>query len=93
MIAQAVRSSLMPEESESLLWVQLLQQMQGTGRGGRNGVSSSDSRGPQSAVQLFQSVGEVEGVSPVGQLSAEELGNGRLEEEQVSFSEGEKRWC
>lgn len=85
LIVQVVRSSLVPEESKSLLWVQLLQQMQGTDRGGRNGVCSSDLRGLHSAGQLFQSVGEVEGMSPVKQFLAEELENGRLEEEQVRF--------
>lgn len=75
-----MRSSLVPEESKKLLWVQLLQQMQGTDRGGRNGGCSSDLRG----LQLFQSVGEAEGMSPVRRFLSEDLENGRLEEE--------KRW-
>lgn len=84
------RSSLVPEESKSLLRVQLLGQMQGTDRGGRNGAGSSDLRGLHSAGQLFQSE---EGMSPGRQYLAVELEDGRLEEEQVRFGEGEKRWC
>lgn len=85
LIAQVVRSSLVPEESKRWLWGHLLQQMQGTDRGGRNGVCSSDWRGLHSAGQLFQSGGDVEGMSPVRRFSAEELENGRLEEERGRF--------
>lgn len=54
----------------------------GTERGGQYGVCSSDLRGTHSEEQLLLSVGEVEGMSPMGWFLAEELEYGRLEEEQ-----------
>lgn len=63
--APAVRSSSVPEESKSWVGVQLLQQRQGTDRGGRSEVGSPDVMGLPSAEQLCQPVGEVEGTSPV----------------------------
>lgn len=90
-IAQALRSALVPGESESLLWVQLLQW--GTDRGEQYGWYPSDLRGGRSEEHLLLSVGEVEGMSPVRKFLAEEQEYARLEEERERFGEGEKRWC
>lgn len=90
-IARALHSALVPGESESLLWVQLLQR--GTDRGGQRGAYLSDLQGGSSEDHLLLSVGEVEGMSPARRLLAEEQEYARLEEEQERFGEPEKRWC
>lgn len=68
-----------------LLRVRVLQQMQGTDRGGRYGGCSSDLRGLHSEEQLFLSEGEVEVRSRVSSISVEEPEHGRSEEEQGRF--------
>lgn len=85
-----LHSALVPGESESLPWVHLLQP--GTERGGQYGGYPSDLQGGCSEEHLVLSVGEVEGMLPVRKFLAEEQEYARLEEEQETFGEGEKRW-